>query len=113
MKHILTFEEFLNESSINEGSYTDLENFMKDLVDACKKHNKFELNGSQGILLDTVGGFGFRKETLVVSTSKLGSELKEDEKFAKDLVAKVFASHKSKINKSYTRDGSYAFTYKK
>jgi hypothetical protein len=113
MENLQTFEEFLNEN-LNEGKFQDLQNFLNELVSLIQKNKKdFSLENNRGILLDVVGGFGFKQETIVIDTAVLAKELGTPEKFVEEMVSDTFKKYKTMLRKGTTKFGSYAVTYKK
>jgi hypothetical protein len=113
MKHLHTFEAFLTEN-LNEGKFQDLQNFLNELVSLVQKNKKdFSLENNRGILLDAVGGFGFKQETVVIELNTLAKELGTPEKFIEEMVLDTFNKYKSVLRKGTTRDGGLFVTYKK
>lgn len=114
MKHILTFEEFLNESIINEGKIQDLQNFLNELVSLIQKNKKdFNLKTDRGIQLDVVDRFELKQETVVIEYDTLAKELGTPEKFIKEMVLDTFYKYKSVLRKGTTEYGGLFVTYKK
>jgi hypothetical protein len=119
---LTTFESFLKESS----NYQDLKSFMDEMLfsffSAEDVFHDEELDKgdslassiakyTHGIVLDVVGGFGFRKETLLVDPETLSNETGKTVEEVRKKVNEVFNKHQSKINKR-VKNGSYYFTYK-
>jgi len=112
-KYIPTSESFLNEN-LNEGKFQDLQNFLNELVALVQKNKKdFSLENNRGIVLDAVGGFGFKQETVVIKLNTLAKELGTPEKFIEEMVLDTFNKYKSVLRKGTTRDGGLFVTYKK
>lgn len=104
----------MNESSVNEGSYADLESFLNEVVSLVQKNKKdFSLEKNRSILLDVVGGFGFKNETVIIDVILLAKDMGVPENFTKELVNGTFNKYKNVLRKGYTRAGQYYFTYKK
>ena len=113
MKNLITFEEFLNES-LNESSFKDLQSFLNNVVYLVQKNKKdFSLENNRGILLDVVGGFGFKQETVVIDMAVLAKELGTPEKFIEEMISDTFKKYKTVLRKGTTKFGSLYFTYKK
>jgi hypothetical protein len=104
----------MNESALNEGSYADLEKFLNEIVSLVQKNKKdYSLETNRSIMLDVVGGFGFKNETVVINVALLAKDMGTPEDFAKNLVNGTFKKYNSVLRKGYTRSGDYYFTYKK
>ena len=109
MKHVHTYEEFLNEAT-----FKDLQSFLDDVVTLVQKNKKdFSLENTRGIQLDVVGGFGFKQETVVIDASVIAKELGIPEKFIEELVSDTFKKYKTVLKKGTIKFGSLYVTYKK
>ena len=99
---------------MNEGSYADLEKFLNEIVSLVQKNKKdYSLETNRSIMLDVVGGFGFKNETVVINVALLAKDMGTPEDFAKNLVNGTFKKYNNVLRKGYTRSGDYYFTYKK
>jgi hypothetical protein len=93
---------------MNESNFPKLEDFFKDLLTTFK----VEAKDTRGILLDVVGGFGFKQETIVVDSAVLAKEVEKTEEVVDGYLDDVYRKHKAFIRKRLLRDGSISYTYR-
>jgi hypothetical protein len=91
-----------------ESNFSKLQDFFKDLLSTYM----LKAEDTRGILLDVVGGFGFKQETIVVDTTVLAKELDKSEEVVNGYLDDVYKKHKGTIKRRILRDGSFSFTYK-
>jgi hypothetical protein len=93
---------------LSESNFSDLQAFFKELLSTYE----LEPRETRAILLDVVGGVGFKKETVVVDTTELSKEISKDEEIVNSYLDTLHTKHKDKIRKSILRDGRISFTYR-
>jgi hypothetical protein len=97
-----------NYEEISESNFSDLKVFFDEMM----KTFMLDPKDTRAILLDVVGGFGFKQENIVVDTTELAKELEKDEEIVNGYIDVLSQKHKDKIRKRILRDGRISFTYK-